>query len=155
MQSGHCMQSDRVAARIRVVRSLRTRSKRRKRIYERNGVHVLPCCLVKLHSLERLAPLAGLPVSPVTGGPGGEELKSVPAPVFALQRGGRSTVFLICRSEVGALRVFVAEDCRLVITKSTRRRRRQNRCLPSPWITGSQEQRARYTSSAHRAGSQE
>ena len=33
------------------------RSKRRKRIYERNGVYVLPCWLVKQSSQQRLAPL--------------------------------------------------------------------------------------------------
>ena len=33
------------------------RSKRRKRIYERNGVYVLPCWLVKQNSQRRLAPL--------------------------------------------------------------------------------------------------
>ena len=49
------------------------RSKRRKRIFERNGVYVLPCSVVKGNSQKRLAPLdespkrpAGLPASPVT-----------------------------------------------------------------------------------------
>ena len=45
------------------------RSKRRKRIFERNGVYVLPCWVVRQTSQKRLAPLvkrpAGLAVSPV------------------------------------------------------------------------------------------
>ena len=47
------------------------------------------------------------------------------------------TMFLICHSEVGALRVSVAEDFHLVIAKMTRKRRRQNRFRLSLWITGS------------------
>ena len=47
------------------------------------------------------------------------------------------TTFHICHSEVGALRVSVAEDFHLIIAKSTRRRRRQNRHRLSLWITGS------------------
>ena len=33
------------------------RSKHRKRIFERNGVYVLPCWVVKQNSQKRLAPL--------------------------------------------------------------------------------------------------
>ena len=43
------------------------------------------------------------------------------------------TTFHMCHSEVGALRVSVAEDYHLVIAKSTRQRRRQNRYRVSPW----------------------
>ena len=50
------------------------RSKRQKRVFERNGVYVLPCWVVKQTSQKRLAPLKkaypndrhALPVSPVT-----------------------------------------------------------------------------------------
>ena len=49
----------------------------------------------------------------------------------------RHTTFLIRRSEVGALHVFVAEDCLVVITKLMRRRRRQSRYQLSPWTAGS------------------
>ena len=35
------------------------RSKRRKRIFERNGAYVLPCWVVKQTSQKRLAPLVG------------------------------------------------------------------------------------------------
>ena len=66
-----------------------------------------------------------------------EELKSVPAPVLHSNEEVELTTSLICRSEVGALRVLVAEDCHLAITKWTRRQRKQSRYVLSPWITGS------------------
>ena len=47
------------------------------------------------------------------------------------------TALLICSSEFGALRVFVADDFHLVIAKLTRKRRRQNRYRLSLWIAGS------------------
>ena len=73
------------------------RSKRRKRIFERNGINVLPCWVVKQNSQKRLSLVvrvapkrpAGLPVSPVTVAETNmdvrvlmRELKHVPAPVL-------------------------------------------------------------------------
>ena len=45
------------------------------------------------------------------------------------------SMFLICHSEAGALRV--AEDFHLVTAKLTRKQRRQNRCRLCPLTTGS------------------
>ena len=56
------------------------------------------------------------------------------------------TAFLICSSEFGALRVFVAEDFHLVIAKLTRKRRRQNRYrLSGLRVLGQPEDRAHDT----------
>ena len=56
-----------------------------------------------------------------------EELKHVPAPVLGPSPKWTLTMSLICHFGAVALRVFVAGDFLWVITKSPRRRRRQNR----------------------------
>ena len=56
-----------------------------------------------------------------------EGLKHVPAPVLPSQSEVNLTMSLICHFGAGALRVFVAGDFLWIITKSPRRRRRQNR----------------------------
>ena len=66
-----------------------------------------------------------------------EEPKSVPAPVLPSKEEVEAHNVSHLPFPIGALRVFVAEDCHLVIIKSTRRRRRQNRSPLSLWITGS------------------
>ena len=85
------------------------RAKRRKRIFERNGVYVLPCWHKSgwrpwsTSADEDLVREA-------------EELKHVPAPILlSYAEVERHNV----SSEVGALRVSVAEDFHLLIAEST------------------------------------
>ena len=54
-----------------------------------------------------------------------QELKHVPAPVLPPKKSQNHTVSLICHFEAGVLPVFDAEDCHLLIAKSTQNRRRQ------------------------------
>ena len=64
-------------------------------------------------------------------------MKHVLAPVCPPKPKWKHTMFLICHSEVGALRVSVAEDFHLVIAKLTRKRRRLKRYRLSLWTMGS------------------